>query len=386
MCIRSLRRSIRFGENKAGSVVGLLKNVESGYSRFVSARLSIGQRRCHECLHLIGLNFDVNVNNQHAARIALRLTIERRNWRLNSSSFFPSPPGALDAAEKTDNIERMAVAAATTSSRRPSVPKKYGPTRVERWVFGLWTALVFAFLYIPILLLIVFSFNSSRLNIRWEGFSLKWYAALLENRALLTAFQNSLIVAAVTTILATLLGTMGAWMLYRYRFPFQRTIGFLIFIPMVIPEVLMGASLLAEFVHLLKLPLGYTTLIIAHTTFCFPFVLVGIQARLHGLDPFLEEAALDLGATPVQAFRLIIVPYLTPAIVAGALISFTLSLDEYIVSVFTTGPHSQTLPLKVYGMAKVGLNPQLNALSTIFVIATVVLVLLSELLARRKSS
>ena len=146
----------------------------------------------------------------------------------------------------------MAVAGTTTSSKRPSAPRQYGPTQVERWIFGLWTALVFAFLYIPILLLIVFSFNSSRLNIRWEGFSLKWYAALLENRTLLTAFQNSLIVAAVTTILATLLGTMGAWMLYRYRFPFQRTIGFLIFIPMVIPDVLMGASLLAEFVHLLQ--------------------------------------------------------------------------------------------------------------------------------------
>ena len=138
----------------------------------------------------------------------------------------------------------------------------------------------------------------------------------------------------------------------------------LIFIPMVIPEVLMGASLLAEFVHLLNLPLGYTTLIIAHTTFCFPFVLVGIQARLQGLDPFLEEAALDLGATPAQAFWLIIVPYLTPAIIAGALMSFTFRWTS-IVSVFTTGPQSQTLPLKVYGMAKVGLNPQLNALSTI---------------------
>jgi spermidine/putrescine transport system permease protein len=175
-------------------------------------------------------------------------------------------------------------------------------------------------------------------------------------------------------------------MLYRYRFPFQRAIGLLIFIPMVIPDVLMGASLLAQFVHLFQLPLGYTTLIIAHTTFCFPFVLVGIHARLQGLDPFLEEAALDLGATPAQAFWLVIVPYLTPAIISGALMSFTLSLDEYIVSVFTTGAHSQTLPLKVYGMAKVGLNPQLNALSTIFVIATVVLVLLSELLTRRKSS
>jgi spermidine/putrescine transport system permease protein len=280
----------------------------------------------------------------------------------------------------------MAVAAATNFSWRQTIPRKYSGARIQRWFFGVWTALVFAFLYVPILLLIVFSFNSSRLNIRWEGFSFKWYAALLENRILLTAFQNSLVVATATTILATVLGTIGAWMLYRYRFPFQRTIGFLIFIPMVMPEVLMGASLLAEFVHLLKIPLGYTTLIIAHTTFCFPFVLVGIQARLHGLDPFLEEAALDLGATPAQAFRLVIVPYLMPSIVAGALMSFTLSLDEYIVSVFTTGPQSQTLPLKVYGMAKVGLNPQLNALSTIFVIATIGLVLLSEFLTRRRTS
>ena len=279
----------------------------------------------------------------------------------------------------------MAVAATTTSPKRASVPRKYGPTQVERWIFGVWTALIFAFLYIPILLLIVFSFNSSRLNIRWEGFSLKWYGALLENAQLLGAFKNSLIVAFATTVLATFLGTIGAWMLYRYRFPFQRAIGLLIFIPMVMPEVLMGVSLLAEFVHLLRLPLGYVTLIIAHTTFCFPFVLVGIQARLQGLDPFLEEAAMDLGATPAQAFRLVIIPYLMPSIISGALMSFTLSLDEYIVSVFTTGAQSQTLPLKVYGMAKVGLNPQLNALSTIFVIATILLVLFSELLTRRKT-
>lgn len=280
-----------------------------------------------------------------------------------------------------------------SAAASPSLPnpgpaffrKLHGPV-LQRWLFGLWTALVFAFLYIPILLLVIFSFNSSKLNIRWEGFSFKWYAALLENKTLVTAFQNSLIVASFTTVLATLLGTIGAWMLYRYRFPFQRIIGLLIFVPMVIPEVLMGVSLLTEFVHLLKMPLGYTTLIIAHTTFCFPFVLVGVQARLHGLDPSLEEAALDLGATPVQAFWLVVVPYLMPAIVAGALMSFTLSLDEYIVSVFTTGAQSQTLPLKVYGMAKVGLNPQLNALSTLFVVGTIALVLFSQILTRRKTS
>jgi spermidine/putrescine transport system permease protein len=279
----------------------------------------------------------------------------------------------------------MSAVAAMSPPPRRSALKKYHGAHIQRWLFGAWTALVFAFLYIPIFLLIIFSFNSSRLNIRWEGFSLKWYGALLDNNILLSAFKSSLIVASATTVLATLLGTIGAWMLYRYRFPFQRAIGLLIFIPMVMPEVLMGVSLLIEFVQLLKLPLGYATLIIAHTTFCFPFVLVGIQARLQGLDPFLEEAALDLGATPAKAFRLVIVPYLMPSIIAGALMSFTLSLDEYIVSVFTAGSQSQTLPLKIYGMAKVGLNPQLNALSAIFVIATILLVLFSELLTRRKT-
>lgn len=279
----------------------------------------------------------------------------------------------------------MTGAAAAPKTVSGALRRLHGP-QVQTGLFGVWTALVFAFLYIPIILLVVFSFNTSKLNIRWEGFTLRWYGELFQNKVLLGAFTNSMIVAGVTTVLATVLGTIGAWMLYRYRFPFQRGIGLLIFIPMVIPEVLMGVSLLAEFVHLLKIPLGFTTLIIAHTTFCFPFVLVGVQARLQGLDPFLEEAALDLGATPVQAFWRVIVPYLMPAIVAGAMMSFTLSLDEYIVTVFTAGAHSQTLPLKVYGMAKVGLNPQLNALSAVFIIATIFLVLLSEILTRRKST
>ncbi len=260
-----------------------------------------------------------------------------------------------------------------------------GP-RLQSSFFGLWTLGVFAFLYIPIILLVIFSFNSSRLNIRWEGFSTKWYEALLSNKTLIVAFQNSLVVACVTTVLATLLGTIGAWMLYRYKFPFQRAIGLLIFVPMVMPEVLMGVSLLVLFVQLLNIPLGFPTLIIAHTTFCFPFVLVGVQARLHGIDPALEEAAMDLGATPVRAFWLVIVPYLMPAIVSGALMSFTLSLDEYIVSVFTTGSQTQTLPLKVFGMAKVGLNPQLNALSALFIAGTVLLVLCSQLISQRKTT
>ncbi len=262
--------------------------------------------------------------------------------------------------------------------------KRSAMIRIDSLFCGAWTIAVMAFLYIPIVLLMVFSFNSSRLNLSWEGFTTKWYEALLTNRVLLTAFQNSLIVASATTLLSTLLGTLGAWMLYRYRFPFQRLLGLLIFIPMVMPEVLMGVSLLVLFVQFLNIPLGFTTMIIAHTTFCFPFVLVAVQARLQGLDPSQEEAAMDLGATPLQSFWKITLPFLMPAIVSGALMSFTLSLDEYIVSVFTTGSQSQTLPLKVYGMAKVGLNPQLNALSSIFIAATVAVALAGHFIGKKK--
>ena len=259
-----------------------------------------------------------------------------------------------------------------------------GPA-VQRAFFGTWTVAVFAFLYIPILLLVVFSFNDSKLNLHWVGFTTKWYGLLLQNEVLIRAFQNSIIVAGATTLLSVFLGTTAAWLLYRYRFPAQQLIGLLIFIPMVMPEVLMGTSLLVLFVTL-GIPLGYGTLIIAHTTFCFPFVLVGVQARLQGIDPSLEEAAMDLGATPLKAFWLVIVPYLMPAIVAGALMAFTLSFDEYIVTIFTSGAESQTLPLKVYGMVRVGLNPQLNALSTLFIGATALVVIGSQFFTRKKTT
>ncbi len=267
------------------------------------------------------------------------------------------------------------------SARRWWLPQ--GPA-VQRAFFGTWTVGVFVFLYIPILLLVVYSFNDSKLNLTWVGFTTKWYGALFQNEVLLRAFKNSLIVAGATTALSVFLGTTAAWLLYRYKFPAQQLIGLLIFIPMVMPEVLMGTSLLVLFVTL-GIPLGYGTLIIAHTTFCFPFVLVGVQARLQGLDPSLEEAAQDLGATPLKAFWLVIVPYLMPAIVAGALMAFTLSFDEYIVTVFTSGAESQTLPLKVYGMVRVGLNPQLNALSTLFIGITALLVIGSQIFTRKKT-
>ena len=268
------------------------------------------------------------------------------------------------------------------TARRWWLPQ--GPA-VQRAFFGTWTVAVFAFLYIPILLLVIYSFNDSKLNLYWVGFTTKWYGALFQNEVLLRAFKNSLIVAGATTMLSVFLGTTAAWLLYRYKFPAQQLIGLLIFIPMVMPEVLMGTSLLVLFVAL-GIPLGYGTLIIAHTTFCFPFVLVGVQAWLQGLDPSLEEAAQDLGATPLKAFWLVIVPYLMPAIVAGALMAFTLSFDEYIVTIFTSGAESQTLPLKVYGMVRVGLNPQLNALSTLFIGITALIVIGSQFFTRKKST
>lgn len=250
-----------------------------------------------------------------------------------------------------------------------------------RAVLGVWSVLVFAFLYLPVLVLVVYSFNTSRLNILWEGFTLKWYGQVWSHAPLMAALKNSLIVATVTTAFSVVLGTLGAWALHRYRFRGARAVQTLVGIPLMMPEIIMGVSLLVLFTTV-AVPLGFTTVIVAHVTFCFPFVLIAVRARLVGLDPALEEAALDLGATPLRAFWLVIVPCLRPAIVAGALMAFTLSMDEVIVTYFTTSPASTTLPLRIFGMAKVGLNPMLNALSALFIVATVAIVLFSERLKK----
>src|SRR5262245_28846259 len=194
--------------------------------------------------------------------------------------------------------------------------------------------------------------------------------------------KNSLIVATATTALSVVLGTAGAWLLYRFRYRASGLLETLVFLPMIVPEVILGVSLLILFVTI-GFELGYSTIIISHVTFCFPFVMVAVQARLAGLDPALEEAALDLGATPAQAFRKILVPYLAPAILSGALMSFTLSLDELIVTYFTASAATRTLPLEIFGRVKKGLDPTLNAISTVFVLSTVVLVVVTELARRR---
>jgi spermidine/putrescine transport system permease protein len=251
-------------------------------------------------------------------------------------------------------------------------------------LFGVWTGVVFAFFYLPIAILIIFSFNESRLNIVWTGFTLEWYTSLWQDRGLVRTLQNSLIVATATTLLSVVLGTAGGWLLFRYRYRASTVLETLVFLPMIVPEVILGVSLLILFVTV-GLRLGYTTIVISHVTFCFPFVMAAVQARLAGLDPSLEEAALDLGATPVQAFTKVIVPYLMPAIVSGALMAFTLSLDELIVTWFTASAGTRTMPLEIFGRVKKGLDPSLNAISTVFIMFTVLAVLATEALRRRNA-
>jgi spermidine/putrescine transport system permease protein len=242
---------------------------------------------------------------------------------------------------------------------------------------------VLVFLYLPLAILVAYSFNASRLNILWHGFTLDWYAAVWRDATLVRSLENSLVIALATTLVAVVLGTAAAWLLHRYRFPASRLLQTLILVPMVVPEVILGVSLLLMFVAL-RVELGFATVIVSHVTFCVPFVMVAVQARLADLDPALEEAALDLGATPLRAFTHVLVPYLAPALVAGALMSFTLSLDELIVTWFTASAATRTLPLEIFGRVKKGLDPTLNAISTVFITATVALVALGEALRRNR--
>jgi spermidine/putrescine transport system permease protein len=244
-----------------------------------------------------------------------------------------------------------------------------------------WTGVILVFFYLPIAILILFSFNESRLNVVWTGFTTQWYAALWHDSLLVRAMKNSLIVATATAA-SVVLGTAGGWLLYRYRYRAASLLETLVFLPMIVPEVILGVSLLILFV-VIGFELGYTTIVISHVTFCFPFVMASVQARLAGLDPSLEEAALDLGATPAQAFVKVLIPYLMPAIVSGALMSFTLSLDELIVTYFTASAATRTLPLEIFGRVKKGLDPSLNAISTVFIVATVLAVIATEALRRR---
>ncbi|HEV8540387.1 MAG TPA: ABC transporter permease [Nitrospiraceae bacterium] len=242
----------------------------------------------------------------------------------------------------------------------------------RRWLAA-GSLAVLLLLYLPVAVLIVFSFNASRFSAVWQGFTLQWYRALAVDESLLAALQNSLIVASVSTVFATVLGLGVALGVHRRAASDRDGIAGLLegalLLPLVIPEVMMGVALLLFFV-LIKLPLGLLTIMLGHITFNLPVVVIIVLARLRKLDPALEEAAWDLGATRWQAFRGVTLPLLMPALVGGMLMAFTISLDDFIVTFFTAGPGSTTLPLKVYSMLKSGFSPVINALSTILVLVS----------------
>jgi putrescine transport system permease protein len=225
----------------------------------------------------------------------------------------------------------------------------------------------FAFLYLPILLLIAFSFNDSRLVTVWGGFSTKWYRGLISNGPLMDSLLISLKVAALSALVATLLGTLAAVALTRFgRFRGRMLLGGMIYAPMVMPEIVLGLSLLLLFVGL-EMDRGALTITIAHATFTLCFVTVIVQAGLSGLDGRLEEAAMDLGCTPLQAFMQVTLPLIVPSILAGFLLAFTLSLDDLVIASFVSGPGATTLPMRIYSQARLGVTPEINAISTVMI-------------------
>lgn len=244
--------------------------------------------------------------------------------------------------------------------------------------------LVLAWFYLPIAVVVAFSFNRSRLAVNWEGFTFDWYLQLVQDRQLWRAAHNSLIIAGCSCLLSTLLGTLAAFGLTRGRFRGRSLVEGLLYIPIILPDIVTGISLLLLFSQV-GMRLGYATAIIAHVTFCSSFVFVVVRARLQGMDPTLEQAASDLGATPWQTFRWVTLPQVAPGILAGALMAFTLSFDDVIVSFFTTGPGASTLPLYVFSQLRLGVNPKVNALSTVLLAVTLALLALFWLLSRQTS-
>lgn len=234
------------------------------------------------------------------------------------------------------------------------------------------TLTVYLFLYAPIVVLVLFSFNQDRRNSTWKGFTLEWYARLLQDEQLQRALFNSLKVACLSTMLATLLGTMAALAISRYRFRGQEAVGALAYLPMMVPEVVMGIALLTFFIKI-GMQLSIVTVVLAHVAFSVGYVTVTVRTRLASLSGNLEEAAADLGATPWNTFWLVTFPRILPGILSGALLAFTLSFDDFVITFFTAGVGAGTLPLKIYAMLKFGVTPEINAISTLMLGTTIVL-------------
>lgn len=247
----------------------------------------------------------------------------------------------------------------------------------------LFMATVYALLYLPMVILVIYSFNQATYSLEWSGFTLDWYRNLLDDTALLEVTLNSFAVATFSATLATTLGTIATVGLYRYRFFGRNVLHGLTTVLITAPDIVMAISLLVLFVSL-NIPLGFESLLLSHVTFCLPFVMVTVYGRFSGFDQNILKAAKDLGATDLQTFRLILLPLLMPAILASWLLSFTLSLDDVIISFFVTGPTFEILPLKIYSMVRMGVKPEINALCTILFSLTLILVWIAQHLQKEE--
>lgn len=264
--------------------------------------------------------------------------------------------------------------------------KRQSKVKVRKKINIVYCTLIYLFLFLPIVVVVTNSFNATRTKpyLTWKGFTLDWYGKLFENSALLESFGNTMMIAVISTLLATVIGTLAAVGMYKYKFRGKTAIDALLYIPVVIPEIVLGISLLTLFANV-KIPRGMLSLVLAHTTFSVPYVIFNVRARLAGYDNSIEEASMDLGASRIKTFMHITLPVLAPGIGGGALLAFTLSLDDVIVSYFTNG-QTMTFPLKVWASIKSGVAPDVNALSTLILVGTIVLVVLTQsgLLTKKK--
>jgi spermidine/putrescine transport system permease protein len=252
---------------------------------------------------------------------------------------------------------------------------------MKRALTNIYLTGVYLFLYVPILILIIYSFNDSKYSTNWQGFTLKWYTQLFTDSPLKEALVNSIIIALSSSVIATILGTLGALAFYRYRFIGRKVMYTFIYIVMMSPDIVMGISLLMFFITI-GMATGPFTLLLAHITFCLPFVIITVFSRISGFDRNIIDVAKDLGASELQMFRHIMLPLLMPAIIAGWLLSFTLSLDDVVVSFFTTGPSFEILPLKIYSMVRLGIKPEINALSAMMVLLSLITVTVAHLVTK----
>ena len=270
----------------------------------------------------------------------------------------------------------------------PPAPLEYN----RLWQMRLWLFGVFFFLYAPLVALIAFSFNDSKRTVVWQGFTTKYYDKLFHNTDLMVAFGNSLTIALVATLISLVLGALAAVMLWRFKFPGKAITEGVMSLPIVVPEICMGVAMLVFFTRVLPWPndlpwpFSLGAIIIAHVTFCFPFVTMVVRARLASFNKEQEEAARDLGANDWQAFRDILIPHMKPALVAGALLAFTLSLDDFVITFFTSGPNTVTFPVKVYSMVRFSVTPEVNAASTMLIVLTVVLMAVMMFVQRKTES